>query len=156
MSIAKTVVDCLQQNRISYGVVAHPRTSNTRDTVSRTRLPAERVAKAVVLRDNNNGAYVMAVIPGSRHLSVKTLSKKLKRELTLVREDHLTPVFTDCERGAIPPLGPAYGIETIIDDSLVGQPEIYFEAGDHEELIRVNGEQFLSLLRQALHGQFSH
>jgi Ala-tRNA(Pro) deacylase len=112
------------------------------------------MAKAVVLADR--GGYVMAVVPGSRHVSVKTLCKKLGRELVLVQEDSLIPVFKDCARGAIPPLGPAYGIETIVDDSLVGQPEIYFEAGDHEELIRVNGEQFLSLLRQARHGQFSH
>lgn len=155
MSIAKTVVDCLQQHRISYDVVAHPRTTNTRSTVSCTRIPAERLAKAVILTDGNGG-YVMAVVPGSRHVSVRTLSKKLKRPLALVKEDGLAPVFTDCERGAIPPLGPAYGMETIIDDSLVGQPEIYFEAGDHQELIRVNGEQFLSLLRQARHGQFTH
>ena len=154
MSIAKTVVDCLQQNRIPYDVVAHPRTASTRDTLDIAQIPAERMAKAVVLADR--GGYVMAVVPGSRHVSVKTLCKKLGRELVLVQEDSLIPVFKDCARGAIPPLGPAYGIETIVDDSLVGQPEIYFEAGDHEELIRVNGEQFLSLLRQARHGQFSH
>jgi Ala-tRNA(Pro) deacylase len=156
MSIAKTVVDCLQQNRVSYGIVAHPRTTCTRGTVRCTRIPAERFAKAVMFSDRSDSGYVMAVIPGSRHVSIKTLSKRLKRELTLVGEDRLVPVFKDCERGAIPPLGPAYGVETIVDDSLVGQPEIYFEAGDHEELIRVNGEQFLALLRQARHGQFSH
>ncbi|MBI3896873.1 MAG: YbaK/EbsC family protein [Gammaproteobacteria bacterium] len=154
MSIAKTVVDCLQQNRIAYAVVAHPRTTCTRNTADCTHIPADRMAKAVVLADG--GGYVMAVIPGSRHVSLKRLSRKLRRELALVGEEGLAPVFKDCERGAIPPLGPAYGIETVVDDSLVGQPEIYFEAGDHEELIRVNGEQFVALLRQARYGQFSH
>jgi len=154
MSIAKTVVDYLQQNRIPYDVVPHPHTSTTRGTVESTHIPPERMAKAVVLRDN--GGYVMAVIPGSRHVSVRALSKKLGRELVLAEESRLAPVFRDCELGAIPPLGPAYGIETIVDDGLVGQPEIYFEAGDHEEIIRVDGDQFLSLLKEARHGQFTH
>lgn len=154
MTIAKTVEDYLQQNRIAYDVVPHPHTSSTRGTVQTAHVPADRVAKAVVLHDDSG--YVMAVVPGSRHVSVKTLSKKLGRELSLAEEGSLVPVFKDCEVGAIPPLGPAYGMETIVDDSLVGQPEIYFEAGDHEELIRVKGEQFLSLLREARHGQFTH
>jgi Ala-tRNA(Pro) deacylase len=47
-------------------------------------------------------------------------------------------------------------METILDDRLVGQPQIYFEAGDHEQLIRVSGEQFVSLLKEARHGRFSH
>ncbi len=154
MSVAKTVIDRLQQDRVSYDIIAHPRTACTRETARSVSVPPERVAKAVVLHDGRG--YVMAVIPASKYVSVKTLSKKLKRRLALAREDYLSLVFKDCARGAIPPLGPAYGIETIVDDSLVGQPEVYFEAGDHEELIRVSGEQFLSLLRQARHGQFTH
>lgn len=154
MTIAKTVIDCLQKDSVAYDVVAHRRTVRARDTARCVPVPPERVAKAVVLSDGKR--YLMAVIPASKYVSLKTLSKKLKRDLSLAREDQLAPVFRDCRRGAIPPLGPAYGMETIVDDSLVGQPEVYFEAGDHEELIRVSGEQFLSLLRQARHGQFSH
>lgn len=154
MSIAKTVVDCLQQCGIPYDVIGHVRTPSARDTVSTTHIPPERIAKAVVLSDGRH--YVMAVVPANRYVSVKTLSKKLKRPLSLIPEERLPSMFGDCERGAIPPLGPSYGMETIVDDSLVGQPEIYFEAGDHEELIRVNGEQFLTLLRQARYGQFTH
>jgi Ala-tRNA(Pro) deacylase len=154
MTIAKTVEDYLQQNRVAYDIVPHPHTSSTRATVQTAHVPADRVAKAVVLHDGSR--YVMAVVPGSRHVSVRTLSKKLGRELRLAQEESLEPVFRDCAPGAIPPLGPAYGMETIVDDSLVGQPEIYFEAGDHEELIRVKGDHFLSLLREARHGQFTH
>jgi Ala-tRNA(Pro) deacylase len=47
-------------------------------------------------------------------------------------------------------------METIVDNSLVGQPEVYFESGDHRGLIRVDGEEFLTLLREAMYGQFAH
>lgn len=154
MSIAKTVIDCLQRDHVSYDVFSHPRTASALEAAESISIPADRLAKAVLLRDKRG--YVMAVVPASRYVSVKTLSRKLRRRLMLAQEEVLPPVFKDCVRGAIPPLGPAYGIETMVDDSLVGQPEVYFEAGDHEELIRVTGEQFVSLLKQARYAQFSH
>jgi Ala-tRNA(Pro) deacylase len=80
----------------------------------------------------------------------------MHRKLALAGEDRIMRVFKDCAAGAIPPLGPAYGMKTILDDGLVALPEVYFEGGDHEELVRVDGEQFVRLLKDAPHGQFSH
>jgi Ala-tRNA(Pro) deacylase len=154
MTIATTIIDFLQQHRVPYSVVAHDHSGSSRQTVSSAHVPPERLAKAVIFHDRRG--YLMAVVPGNRYVSVKTLSEKLGRELALAEERRIAPVFGDCDPGAIPPLGPAYGMETILDDSLVGQPEIYFESGDHEELIQVSGEDFLRLMSQARHGQFSH
>jgi Ala-tRNA(Pro) deacylase len=154
MTLARTVVNYLQAHRIPYHIVPHRRTASTRESAEAAHVPPERVAKAVVLWDHQG--YLMAVVPGDRHVGIEQLSARLGRRLALAEEERLAPVFRDCDRGAIPPVGPAYGMETIVDDSLVGQPEIYFEAGDHEDLIRVDGEQFLQLLKQARHAQFSH
>jgi Ala-tRNA(Pro) deacylase len=55
-------------------------------------------------------------------------------------------LFKDCEVGAVPPVAMAYGLATYLDESLASQPDIYFEAGDHEALIHMRTEQFLSLM----------
>lgn len=154
MSVAKTVVDYLDQRAVPYAVIAHPPTPSTRDTASRSRLPPESIAKAVVLTDGQG--YVMAVVPANRYLNVHTLNRKLHRHLRLANEESLRRLFRDCAHGAIPPLGPAYGMPTVVDDHLVGQAHIYFEAGDHEELIRVSGEEFIALLRSARYASFTH
>ena len=154
MAIARTVTHYLQSNRVRYSVVPHPHTHTSRETAESLVVSAEQLAKAVVLSDAHG--YLMAVIPSNRHVSMPRLSELLGRRLELAPEGRIAPVFKDCEVGAIPPIGPAYGMETIVDDSLVGEPVIYFEAGDHEEVIRVDGETFLSLLRAARHGQFAH
>jgi Ala-tRNA(Pro) deacylase len=154
MTIAKTVVDYLQKNHVAYAVLPHPHTDTSRQSADQSHILGDSLAKAVVLRDGRN--YLMAVVPANRHVHLETLSAKLGRDLHLADEDRLVPVFKDCAPGAIPALGPAYGMETILDDSLVGQPEVYFEAGDHEELIQVQGDEFLKLLKEARHGQFSH
>ena len=73
----------------------------------------------------------------------------------MASESELTFLFGDCELGAIPPVGPAYGMVTVVDDSLADQPEIYFEAGDHEKLIHMNQKEFTVLMDNAGHGRFA-
>ena len=66
-------------------------------------------------------------------------------------------LFNDCDPGAVPPIGAACGIKTIWDpNTSLGQlDDIYFEAGDHDHLIHVSGEQFHELMASAERGQFS-
>jgi Ala-tRNA(Pro) deacylase len=154
VAIALTVAGFLQSRHISYDVIMHPYSDSTRKVAETAHVSPKQLAKAVILNDQRG--FLMAVIPGDRQVSLDVLAKKLGRRLSLVPENRLAPVFRDCESGAIPPLGPAYGMETIVDDSLVGQPEVYFESGDHRGLIRVGGEEFLTLLREAMYGRFTH
>ena len=52
----------------------------------------------------------------------------------------------------------AYGIKTIWDpESSLGKlDEVFFEAGDHQTLVRVSGVQFHELMAPAERGRFSH
>ena len=44
------------------------------------------------------------------------------------------------------------GIPTLIDDSLLRMPDLYFEAGDHRDLVHVSGCAFRALLSGSAHG----
>jgi len=65
----------------------------------------------------------------------------------MVDEATLGEIFSDCELGAVPPIGMAYELKTIWDpkSSLGKEDEVFFEAGDHQNLIRVSGVQFHEL-----------
>lgn len=154
MAIAATVKDYLQKTGTPYSMVPHPHTWSSSDTAKAAHVPPEQIAKAVVLADKDG--YVMVVLPANRHVDVEALSKKFGRDLTLAPEFRIGSVFKDCDLGAIPPLGSAYGMTTMLDNCLIGLPEVYFEAGDHEDLILVDGEQFMSLMKGAQKGEFSH
>lgn len=153
MSIATRVETHMRQCGAPYDVVAHTRSRNSMQTAEFAKVPGERLAKCVVLEDDDG--YVVAVLPSSSHVRIGKLSRELNRKLRLATEDELPNLFTDCELGAIPPMGLAYGIKTVMDDSLAGQPEIYFEAGDHEQLIHMRGADFMAMMRDAEHARFS-
>ena len=154
MGIAKTVERYLDQHRTPYTVVRHATTQSSKQTAAAAHIAAAQIAKAVVVGDERG--FLMAVIPGDRHVQLHRLSDKLRRDFVLVTENRIAPIFKDCERGAIPPLGLAYGMPTIVDDSLVGRDHVFFVGGDHDELIKVDGESFVRLLGEAQHGRFSH
>jgi len=108
----------------------------------------------VVVKDASD--YAIVVIPASNWLKMDSLRRELNRDLHLATEDEIAELFDDCELGAVPPLGPAYGIETLLDESLTSLADVYFEAGDHVQLVHLSGEDFQALLSGARRGYYSH
>ena len=117
-------------------------------------LPGEQLAKSVLLQDANG--YLIALLPSTRKLDLGKLRHHLDRMVQLAVEQDVERIFSDCERGAVPALGNAYDVVTIVDDTLLTQPEIYFEAGDHEELVHMSGRDFRALMADLPHGHFTY
>jgi Ala-tRNA(Pro) deacylase len=154
MTIAATQQRYLVQRNAAYDLLLHPHTGSSHETAEAAHIPDDHIAKAVVVKDASG--YAIVVIPASNLLRLKHLRRELKRDLQLVPEEELVTLFADCEPGAVPPLGPAYGIETFLDESLTSLADVYFEAGDHEQLVHLSGEDFQTLLAGARRGYFSH
>lgn len=152
MSIAPQLRQYLDEAKADYDIVDHQPTQSALDSARTANIPAERVAKAVLL-DTDEEDHLLAVVPADRKVELSELRSELGRKPRLSNEAEIGKLFRDCEVGALPPVG--YGITTIIDDSLDRQPDVYFEAGDHKSLVHMNRDQFSRLTRDARHGQFS-
>ena len=155
MAIAMTLKDYLDRLGVEYEVIPHTHTDTSMRSAQEAHVPGDRLAKSVILEDDNG--YLMAVLPATHKLEIGRLQQQLNRQrLGLASEQELTSLFDDCEMGAIPPLGEAYGVDVVVDDSLDEAPDVYFEAGDHTDLVHISGEDFHDLMVDARHGRFSH
>lgn len=154
MGIATTLRDYLESRGIAYEVVEHPHTNSAMRAAQAAHVPGDQVAKPVLLGDDHS--YLLAVIPATHRLELDRLNQMLSRSLEMLPEDEIEATFADCERGAIPPIGEAYGVDVVIDPVLMHQPDVYFESGDHEHLIHVNGEIFRDLMAHAPRAHVSH
>ncbi|MBW4947894.1 YbaK/EbsC family protein, partial [Klebsiella pneumoniae] len=103
------------------------------ETAAAAHIPGDRLAKTVLLEDDEG--YVAAVLPTTYAVRLSDLWVKTGRHLVLAREVELRELFKDCDMGALPPVCMAYGMKTFLEERLAQQPEVYFEAGDHEALI---------------------
>ena len=155
MTISSTLNEFLDQHKVAFELIPHPHTSTSMDTLRQTQVPGNRLAKAVVVKEA--GKYSMVIVPSVEHVDLAMLRDELGRGLELASESELGEIFPDCEIGAVPPIGPAWGLNTYLDDSfLADDEEVFFEAGDHEDLVRVSGDQFQKLLGNARHGHYGH
>lgn len=154
MTIPASVHDYLDREGVQYEVISHTATRDAAHTAQAARVPGDRLAKSVVLEDDSG--YVMAIIPASHKLDLQAIGRELSRELVLANERELAHLFEDCEPGAVPPLGRAYGIDVILDRNFADTPDVYFEAGDHLSVIHVSGRDFRRLMANSLERNISH
>ena len=152
MSTALTLAQYLDRNGIVYDVLPHAPTMSSLRTAKTSHIPANELAKAVVLK--KNGGYLLAVLPASQQVEWQTLRRQFNQNVALATEDEIAWLFPDCAPGAVPPFGEAYGIETVVDDSIAEQADIYLEGGDHATLVHLAGPAFCKLMAHAQHGRF--
>jgi Ala-tRNA(Pro) deacylase len=153
MAIASTLKNFLDENGIGYDMVEHPRTESAVDSAKSAHIPPHQMAKAVVLEDDNG--FIVSVLPSSNRLNLGWVNEELERNLRLATEPELKALFDDCDTGAIPALSTAYGLKVIWDDQLKHAADIYIEAGDHEHLIHLKGEDFRQLMDKLPHSVIS-
>lgn len=154
MAIAPAVEQFLQAHELPYDLVSHPRALSASRTAQVSRVPGDQLAKSVLLQDPSG--YVVAVLPSTRRLDLGKLRHHLDRMMELAVEDEVEDLFCDCDRGAIPAIAKAYNVETVVDDTLLQQPEVYFESGDHEALVHMSGRDFRALMADLPHGRFTY
>jgi Ala-tRNA(Pro) deacylase len=99
--------------------------------------------------------YVLVVHPASREIAMPALREFAGRPLHPARASELRDIFFDCQKGVVPPVGPAYGIPTVVDDSLPRDGDLYFRAGEGEDWVHMSGAEFQGLVADAPHGDVS-
>jgi Ala-tRNA(Pro) deacylase len=153
MTVAKTLMNYLKERGVVYEMVEHPHTATSMETAHAAHLPAHQIAKAVVLKDT--AGYVLGVVPANHQLEIEWVNEVLGRSLEMAEEKEFAALFTDCEVGAVPALGAAYGIQVVWDDELIYTSDIYIEAGDHEHLIWLERRDFRKLMEGLPHSIIS-
>ncbi len=149
MNIAPTLVKQLARHGISYDIINHGYSNSSLHAAHAANIPAEEMVKTVILEDDQG--YVMALIPANHYVKINELNMFLNRRMGLATEDELTHLFTDCEPGAIPPVGEAYGMTTVVDNNLDDCNDIYIESGNHTDLLHISGSAFRQLVKNSRH-----
>src|SRR5262249_27109288 len=117
-------------------------------------VPGKEMAKTVLLRSDRG--YVLAVLPATHRVNLDEIRAKLElTDVELAGEGEMGRIFPDCELGAIPPFGSFYHLPTLVDESLAEDDEIVFEAGTHEEAIRMSYKDYEEI-EHPVKGRFAH
>jgi len=137
----KALTDLLDQQHVRYDVIPHSPAYTAQEVAASTHMPGREVAKTVIIKID--GRLAMAVLPATDHVHPETLRKALgARDVSLANEDEFDTRFPDCETGAMPPFGNLYGLEVYVSPHLAEDEQICFNAGRHDEVIRMPYRDF--------------
>jgi Ala-tRNA(Pro) deacylase len=142
----KKLKEFLDSNLIEYVSIHHSRAYTAQRIAASAHIPGKEIAKTVMIK--LDGKMAMAVLPASNNLSfdlLKGVSKAGKVELA--NETEFRTLFPECDTGAMPPFGNLYGMQVFCSDRLALDEEIAFNAGSHNELIRMAYKDFDRLVK---------
>lgn len=145
-AIAKRLKQFLDDQSVSYDVIHHKRDYTAQETAAHTHTPGPEFAKTVFVEVD--GEVAMAVLPAHHKVDMSKLRQELNaKELLLTSEDRIRELCPDCDVGAAPPFGNLYGLPVYLSRSLENDESITFNAGDHEEAIRLRLSDYLRLVQ---------
>jgi len=122
---------------VSYRVSHHPTVYTAQMLAESEHVPGRKVIKPVVVRAD--GEFVMCALPACYRVDLGELKHQLQAaDVVIVDEPQLTELFPGCELGAAPPIGRLFGMTTLMDESLVADDRVTFQAGTHEDAVTMS------------------
>ena len=141
MNIA--VTSDLERRHIPYELLPHPATTTAVAEARVLELEPNEVAKTLIL--GTPRGYVRALVPASKRIDAHKARVALSLdEVWLVPESELVGAYPEFELGAVPPIAGPGRDRVLIDQSFRNQPWLVFEAGRHDESVRVRTGDLLA------------
>lgn len=146
MSLSLKIKDYLESNHVGYQQLEHEPAFTASEIADVQHLPGRIVVKSVIV--SADGKFVMCVLPAIHRIDFGKLKDILiANDVHLAEESEVSALFPDCEVGAEPPFGEAYGLKVYADKILEENEEIAFNAGTHTDMLRIKYRDFVRLVR---------
>jgi len=136
------IAELLKRERIPYTCFRHVPAFTAAEEATVSHIPQRCWAK-VVICFADDAKPVQAVVPADEVVDVEALRLlTAARGLRLAHEEEIAALYPECEVGAMPPFGSVFGHPVFVDQSLVGEPEMVFNAGTHTDCLRMHYGDF--------------
>lgn len=143
MSIPQNLARFLEDRKIPFRTKTHPEAFTAQQAAQASHVAGSSFAKSVIV--NVDGKIWMAVVPATERVDLKRMAECLgAKKVRLASEAEFSPLFTDCDIGAMPIFGSLYNIPVLVSHELTGNEEIVFTAGTHREIVRIRVSDYLA------------
>src|SRR5262249_40246439 len=108
-------------------------------------VPGREMVKSVILKADED-QLIVAVLSAKDSANLDTLREQIGcGKLRLASETEFRDAFPTCKLGAMPPFGNIFNLPTYCDTNVSRNLEIEFNAGSHDETIRMRFEDYRRL-----------
>ena len=153
MPVAARLSQFLNRKGIDFQCLHHDRVDCLSLALAASGVSSEHLVQATLLIDLKG--VVMAVHPYRTTLDLDAVCRTMGRRLQLLTSDQSDRLFPDCESGMHPPIGGAYGVSVIMDDSLLSADICYMPSGCSTTLLKLDGRGLRLALAGAARGRIA-
>ncbi len=147
------LTNLLNEEHIDYISIPHSIAFTAQEAAASAHIPGIEFAKTVIVKIDSKLA--MVILPASYRINLELLKQETAAsKVELASEEEFKDLFPECETGAMPPFGNLYGLDVYVEESLLEDAEIAFNAGSHTELIQIAYADFERLVRPNI-GKFT-
>ena len=140
---ADALVNALKREHVSYELLPHRHTETAIAEAEALDIGPDEVGKTLILK--TPFGYARAVIRALDRLDLEKVRRVLRTaEIELADEVELVGAYPEFELGAVPPVGGGYD-RVLVDRRVFDKPFVVFEAGTHDESIRLRTGELLSI-----------
>ena len=137
--------DFLDDQHVKYVTIQHSKAFTAQEVAASAHIPGKELAKTVIVKID--GKIAMAVLPASYKINLSRFKEASNAShVELASESEFKEFFPECETGAMPPFGNLYNMDVYVEESLVDDEQIAFNAGSHTELLKISYEDFENLV----------
>ena len=143
------LTNLLCDNHVDYVTIPHKLVYTAQETAASAHIPGIEFAKTVIVKVD--GKLSMAVLPAQYKIHLGLLKQVTgAKHVEIASEDDFRGLFPGCDTGAMPPVGKLYGMDVYVEDSMLNDEEIAFNAGSHTELIKISYRDFMELVEPTI------
>ncbi len=138
------LINYFVDNHIPFETLKHHHAFTAQEIAAEQKVPGRQMAKVVMVKVDDRLA--MLVMPATYRIHFRKLAIVTGCEgVRLAEEKEFEALFPDCDTGAMPPFGNLYQIPIYVDKSLTQDREIVFNAGTHDDTMKVRLNDYVQL-----------
>jgi len=154
MPIPKKLINFLDKSKVKYEILKHKTVFTAFDKAKTLRVKENIIGKTLVVKMDKN--YALVLVPANKNLDKDKLRKTAKaKSIDFVKEAWIKKNIKGAKIGAVPPFGSLWKLPTFVDKSLLLQPKIIVNSGDHKFSLKLLSSVFKKLIPDLVLGQFS-
>jgi Ala-tRNA(Pro) deacylase len=135
--ISTKLKEYLDNAGVTYTQHPHRPAYTSQEIAQSVHIPGREMIKSVILKADGE-KLIMAVLSASDAANLDVLREEIGcRNLRLAAETEFSDAFPTCKPGAMPPFGNIFHLPTYCEANLSRNHEIEFNAGAHDETVRM-------------------
>ncbi len=154
MPIPKKLINFLDKSKAKYEILKHKTVYTAFDKAKTLRVKENIIGKTLVVKMDKN--YALVLVPANKNLDKDKLKKIAKaKSIDFVKEAWMKKNIKGAKIGAVPPFGILWKLPIFADKTLLLQPKIIVNSGDHNYSLKLLSSVFKKLIPDLVLGQFS-